>query len=353
MTRLLRRPAVWIGLAVSLVALFLAFRGLRWAEVGESLTDANYGLLAIAVVLMPVSLYLRALRWAVLFHPRKDLRTANLFGAISVGYAFNSLLPLRIGELARAYLISKTEDVSTGHAVSTVIVERMLDTLTVVVVLIVILPFIDAPGWAKGPALLLGVGFLALAVLLAVLSAKRDRVLALVRWSGRFVPGRFRKGLEETAEAAIDGFAVLRQPTTMVQAAAWSAVVWLSSALMMFAVLRAIGLNLPFTAALFVMVATALGMLVPSSPGYIGVFHAIAIESLTNVFDADRDMAASFAIVCHAIIYLTPIVISGVFLWRERTIWQQIRLWGAGETTMETAVAPAGETRGGLPGPAE
>jgi len=322
--------------------LFLAFRGLHWAEVGEALADANYGLLALALVILLAALYLRALRWAVLFHPRRGMRIGNLLGTMNVGYAINNILPLRVGELARAYVIGEVENVSTAHALSTIVVERTLDTITVVAFLMVTLPFIDAPGWARGPALLLGLGFLGLAVLLATLSAARERAMRLVGWVVRFLPERSRRRTEEAADAAIEGFAVLRQPALMAQAAAWSVASWLVSAILMFVVLRALDLDLPFTAALFVMAAVSLGMVVPSSPGYIGVFHAIAIESLVNVFDVDRNGAASFALVQHAIIYLMPMVIAAVFLWRQRRTWQQVRLWARGE-------APADEVTGAGP----
>jgi uncharacterized membrane protein YbhN (UPF0104 family) len=93
------------------------------------------------------------------------------------------------------------------------------------------------------------------------------------------------------------------------------------------------------------MCATSLGMVVPSSPGYIGVYHAIAIESLVNVFDVARDPAASFALVMHAILYLTPIVIAAAYLWRERRTWRRIRLWAfVREAEEEGPVAVAGET---------
>lgn len=333
--RFVRSPLFWIGLAVSVGALFLAFRGLHWAEVGEAVANANYGLLALALVILLVALYVRALRWAVLFHPRREMRVGNLLGAMNVGYAFNNILPLRVGELARAYVIGQVENVSAAHALSTIVVERTLDTITVVAFLMVTLPFIDAPGWARGPALLLGLGFLGLAVLLATLSAARERAMGLVGWAVRFLPERSRRRTEEAADAAIEGFAVLRQPAVVAQAAAWSVASWLVSAILMFVVLRALGLDLPFTAGVFVMAAISLGMVVPSSPGYIGVFHAIAIESLVNVFDVDRNGAASYALVQHAILYLVPIVIGAVFLWQRRDILQQVRLWARGEVPVE------------------
>lgn len=342
--RFLRSPLFWIGLGVTVGALYLAFRGLRWSEVGDALAEANVGLLALALVLMVASLYVRALRWSVLFDPRRDLRRGSLFGAMSAGYAINNVLPVRIGEVARAYLIGETERVSTAHALSTILVERTFDTLVVVAFLIATLPFIDAPAWARGPALLVGVGFLALAALLAALHAARDRAMALVGRVVRFLPERRRGQAERAADAAIEGFAVLRRPALLAEATTWSAVCWGVSAVQMYTVLRAFDIDLPFSAGVFVMCAVALGMVVPSSPGYIGVFHAIAIESLVNVFDVERNRAASFALVSHAYLYLTPIVFGAWFLWRERRTWQQLRLFARGEALpeLEEEAPPAG-----------
>ena len=341
--RFVRSPLFWIGLVVSLGALALAFRGLRWGGVGDSLLDANYGLLALAVALMLLSLVLRGQRWAVLFYPRKGMSLGNLTGALNVGYAFNNILPLRVGELARAYVIGEAEDVSSAHALSTIVVERTLDTLTVVALLLITIPFIDAPDWVKGPAVLVGLGFLGLAVLLAAVSAAQERAMALVSRLARFLPKRFRARTERAAESALEGFAVLRRPAVLAQAVGWSVASWLTSAALVFVTLRAFDLELSFTAALFVMGATSLGMIVPSSPGYIGVYHAIAIESLVTVFDVGRDQAASFALVQHAILYLTPIVIGAVYLWRERRIWRQARLWALDRAAAETPVVPAGD----------
>ena len=336
--RFLRSPLFWLGLAISLGALFLAFRGLRWSEVGDALRSANYGLLALALPVMVLALLVRAQRWSVLFYPRRDLRLGNLMGTLNLGYALNNILPLRVGEFARAYVIGEAEQVSTAHALSTIVVERTLDTITVVALLMITVPFVDAPGWVDGAAFL-GLGFVALAFLLAIVSAARERALALVVRAARLLPERFRERVERWADAALEGFAVLRRPAVLGQAIAWSAVSWLCSAVLVYVVMRAFDLDLPFSAALFVMSATSLGMVVPSSPGYIGVFHAIAIESLVNVFDVPRDPAASFALVLHAILYLVPIVIAALFLWRERRTWRQVRLWASGRE----APAPAAQ----------
>jgi uncharacterized protein (TIRG00374 family) len=335
--RFLKNPLFWIGLLISLGALLLAFRGLHWGEVGSALRDANYLLLLPAAVAMFFSLYFRAIRWGVLFHPRTDLRVGNLLGTMNIGYSVNNLLPLRVGEVVRAYLIGEAEGVSAVHALSTIVVERVLDVLTVVLMLILLLPFIDMPAWAATPAVVAGIVFLVLAVLLATLSLARQWALAVVDWCARLLPARYQARLRDGAEAVMEGFGVLRKPAVLASSVGWSFVSWFCSALMMYIVQQAFDLGVGFEAAPFVLGTTALAMLVPASPGYIGTFELVAIKGMENVFDVGSNAAASYALVQHAFMYLTPLVISAVYLWRERQAWRRIRFWARQEAPAEEA----------------
>ena len=335
--RFLRNPLFWIGLLVSLGALLLALRGLQWAEVGTALRHANYFLLLPAAIVMFFSLYFRAIRWGVLFHPRTDLRVGALMGTMNIGYSVNNLLPLRVGELVRAYLIGEAERVSAVHALSTIVVERVLDVLTVVLMLILLLPFIDVPAWAATPALVAGVGFLVLAVLLATLSLARQWALAVADWCARLLPARYRTRLHEATETVMEGFGVLSKPAVLARGVGWSFASWFCSVLMMFIVQQAFDLGVGFEAAPFVVATTSLAMLVPASPGYIGTFELVAIKGLENVFDVSRSAAASYALLQHAFLYLAPLIIAAVYLWRERKAWQQIRFWARQEAPAEEA----------------
>ncbi len=342
--RFLRNPLFWIGLLISFAALFFAFRGLQWAEVGSALRDANYLLLLPAAVAMFFSLYFRAIRWGVLFHPRTDLRTGDLLGTMNVGYSINNLLPLRVGEFVRAYLIGEAGGVSAAHALSTIVVERVLDVLTVVLMLVLLLPFIDIPAWAATPALIAGVAFLVLAVLLVTLSMARRWAIGMVDYCARPFPARHRPRLHEAAESVMEGFGVLGKPAVLAQGVGWSFVSWFCSILVMFIIQQAFGLGIGFEAGPFVVATTSLAMLVPASPGYIGTFELVAIKGLENVFDVGRGEAASYALVQHAFMYLAPLVIAAVYLWCQRRTWQQVRLWIVGRTPTEAPVATAGES---------
>lgn len=320
----LRRPYLWIGVAVSVGALALSARSLRIDDVVDALTAANYLWLFPALAVLLIGLVLRARRWQLLFHPVSGLSLGNLFGAMNVGYMLNSLLPFRVGELGRAYVIGKVEDVGWVHALTTIVVERLLDVLLVIALLLILLPFVDEPSWATGPALVLGVSILVLATLLAAISRARRFALHVVEWLLRPAPERLRGRLRESAEAALDGFATLGHPPVLLRAGGWSVIAWAFSSLYMYFVLLAFDLELTYAAPLLVMVATALGMIVPSSPGAIGVYHAIAIETLTTVFAVERADAAGFALVSHAIFNLVPIILGMAFLWSRRESWRDM-----------------------------
>jgi uncharacterized protein (TIRG00374 family) len=335
--RFLKNPLFWIGLLISLGALLLAFRGLDWAEVGSALRDANYFLLLPAAVVMFFGLYFRAIRWGVLFYPRTDLRVGALMGTMNVGYSVNNILPLRVGELVRAYLIGETQRVSTAHALSTVVVERVLDVLAVVLMLVLLLPFIDVPAWATTPALVAGVVFLVLAVLLATLSLARRWVLTMVDKGARLLPARHQPRLRQAADSMMEGFGVLNKPAVLARVVGWSFASWFSSVLVMFIVQQALGLGVGFEAGAFVVATTSLAMLVPASPGYIGTFELVTIKGLENVFDVSNSTAASYALVQHAFLYLAPMIVAAVYLWRERQAWRQIRFWARQEAPAEEA----------------
>ena len=153
--------------------------------------------------------------------------------------------------------------------------------------------------------------------------------MTVVRRGVRILPEVYHQRLERFAESALEGFAVIRRPTVMAKATLLSLASWFFSALVIYAVMRGFDLDIPATAALFVLCATSLGAIVPSSPGYVGVFHAIAIESLVNVFGVERSDAASFAFVLHAMLYLTPIALAGIYVAFERGTLRDVRSWAS------------------------
>jgi uncharacterized protein (TIRG00374 family) len=317
----LKRLQILAGLGISAGALYLALRDVHWREVGTALQEANYWLVAGALALLPVSLALRAARWRALFHPIRGLSLLNLFGCLNVGYLINNILPFQVGDLGRAYLLSELEGISTTRSVSTVVVERILDIITLLLLLLVLIPFVDLPSWARAPMLVVG-GIVA-AVLAAIVfaSLRREFVMRVIDRVIERAPAGSRPKLSEMAHEGLDGLAVLSRPLVAAELLIWSLVNWLSVGCIVFAGMKAFDLDVGFDTALFVLIATSFGFLVPSSPGSFGVYHAIVVSTLTGVFDIGKNAAVSYALVIHLVFYLPPMLIAIWFLWAHRGLW--------------------------------
>ena len=323
-----------LGVLVSVVALYLALRGVDWSVAGEALQDARYPLLLPALAAMLAALFFRSVRWRLLFYPEPGLKQGTFFGVLNVGYMVNNLLPLQVGDLVRAYLLGELQGLSKARAFSTVVVERIVDVLVLFGLLVILMLFISVPAWAAIPVGVAAGLFLLLGSLLVVFAGNRRWVRSLLEALLRFVPGRFHENFKGAAESALDGLAVLSTPRILALVVGWSVASWLTTILVLFFTMQAFNLGVPFSAAVFVVVMTSFGFFIPSSPGALGVYHAISIESLVRVFDLDRGLAASYSMVAYLIFYLPPLVIAVVFLWKENLSWRQLRSW----TTQRAAV---------------
>ncbi len=309
---------------LSLGALYLALRGVHWSEVGSALREANYPLIALAVALFIGAIGLKTMRWRLLFYPLDHIRPWYLFGSLNTAYLINNILPFQMGDVGRAYLLSELAGVSTTRSLSTVVVERVLDVLTLLLFLLCLGPFIGIPTWARAPAITLAALFSAVALLLVFAAMRRSFVIRLVDRFSRFAPAAYRPRLNQIAHNAIDAFAVLTRPRVATALVSYTVANWLCMGLMMFVGMRAFNLGTDFAAALLLVVATTFGLFVPSSPGAFGVYHAIVIGVLTSVFDVDKAAAVSFALVIHLVVYLPPIFIATGFLLKERRFWQEL-----------------------------
>ncbi len=330
MTSALRNPRFWIGTLISVVALVVVASRVDRAEVADAFREADYWMLIPAIAMAVVSLVVRTLRWQKLFHPLRP-PTGELFGILMVGYTVTAVLPLRLGDFARIYLIGRLRDISKVRAAATVIVERVLDVSTVIVIMAVLVPFVPVPSEAQ-IAMAIGITIVSFVGLTIGLSwVRRDAILRLLSRRSDASNGRVWSRVERVSSSAIDGFSVLGSRAATGLAAGYSALTWLTGGVTMWAMLRAFGLPSTPTAALFILAMSALSMVIPSSPGFVGVYHAVLVEALVSVYDAPRGPAVSFAILTHLIMFLPPVIFGIAYLIKEHRIWDELLRWGHGE----------------------
>jgi len=314
----------WLGIVISLVCLVLVLWKIDFREVLNALKSANYAWLIPASLPYVGTIISKVLRWQLLFpSEHAGIRRGKLFSALMISYAVNTILPARLGELARAYVIGETEGLSKSLALSTIIVEKVLDVLTLILFLVLLLYSMTLPAWVQRPALIMAPLFLCLFAIILALTHQRERTLRLASSILKPIPRLGGEQMLQSLDSALSGFDVLRSIRRNILLWGWSLAIWITGALFILFVMFAFHIEAPASAAVLVMCVTSLGMTVPSSPGYIGIYHWLIVSTLL-IFDVDRELALSFAFALHALTFL-PLTLLGIFcMMRENYSLQRL-----------------------------
>jgi uncharacterized protein (TIRG00374 family) len=318
-----------LEIVVSLAFLALALQGINLKALAAALRQANYIWLLPAVLITLAILVVKGVRWQLLFRPEHRLPFAPVFTALCAGYLASNVLPARLGEVVRVLLLVSEQPVGVARTVSTIVVERLLDVLSVMIILVLLLPFVTLPPAMTRAAQVLGALALVGSAVLLLLSFWKERVLNWTHSVLRHIRFLDRAAIYEALGHLIDGFATLRGRLGLVLIAL-SLASWFGSVAVAWCVSQAFGMSAPVTAMAFAVVVVALGMIVPSSPGYVGVFHYLVTVALAP-FGVSKDTALSFALVWHGLNYvelsvagLVALAVHGTSLgqvmqkWRER-----------------------------------
>lgn len=314
---MLKSKRFWLGVVITIVTLVLAFQGIQFNQLLESLAQFNWWWLPVLMLVFFISYLGRVFRWQALFFPYHP-SWVRTFDCLNIGYLLSNVTPARIGDFARAYLLGTLEKIPVARALSTVVVERALDGLTVVLLLLVLLPFTpNVPQEYVRAGLILGATGLILLAVLAIISLQQARGIAFLKKLASPFPFLQREGLWRFIEHLIAGFAVIRTPRPVLIAIAWSIEVWVMASVLAWLVMLAMGLHLPLIAGFWIQVATALVVTVAASPGQLGVFHLTAVFVLTTIFGADNTLALAYAFVMHGITYLMLMLLGVISTARE------------------------------------
>lgn len=287
-----------LGGLVSAAAIYLVFHQIDLRALGLALAGADYIYIVPSALLIVIGLGARTVRWRVLLAAR--LPAGRAFNIINITYLLNGLLPFRLGELGRAYLATRAQPpVPAFTTLSTILVERLLDTLAVLIIIGVALPIAPVPpelraaAFAFLPALLIGF------TVVLVLAAHPARTLGLAR---RLLPASFppRERIIGWLEHFLSGLRPLTRPRTLALLLFWTAAAWALSVLSGFVLMRAffpsgdLGTTALFTAAASFAVA------LPAVPGNVGPYEASILIALSAMgYGADAETALAFAIVVH------------------------------------------------------
>ena len=322
-----RKPQVWLGVLVSLVALFLAFRGIEWNLVGKALSNAQYLWLIPSALVLLAAIWVRGVRWQWLFGEYRDrLPRSRYVSATAIGYLVTNTLPLRLGEVARMFFIARDGKQTYALAVSTIVVEHVLDVLVVLGLLLVMLITggLPVPEDVKHGAVIGAVLFGGAFVAMLIMVWQRRRVSRWAEWIISRIPRLTTTKWLNVIEHLLDGFAVLQPGKPLFVVLFWSVVGWLLSALSFHFCLLAFIPQASISYSLFATVASTFVLLLPATPGAIGTLDAAIRESLV-VFGIDYNIALSFAIVFHVMEIVVMDVVGVICLLREAGSWAKAK----------------------------
>ncbi len=314
-----RRVQFWVGLLVSALSLAVLFALLDVKQVLRSLAETDWRAAVLLIISCQVIFQaLRAWRWQIMLGGQ--VRFWSVFHAQNIGYLITNVLPFRLGDLAKAYLVAQGPDragVDMARSLSTVALERVLDVLFIVAFFGAAMPLVPALPDGMGAA---GLLFSTVAVIgfmtMLLAAANRRRVTQFIGWLlgrvKRLDPERWLARLE----SFLHGFDALTSWRLAMPVLGLSLALWLAILAAYFGGLRAVWSAATLPAAAIVLCAAAFGISVPSSPSSLGVYHLAVVGGL-SVFPLSPSDAASFAFVYHAVMVTGNVGLGLVGLWRR------------------------------------
>jgi uncharacterized protein (TIRG00374 family) len=300
-----------IAIFLSLVFLYFAFRKVDFPELWNVLKNAKYIYVIPNMILVLLAFWLRAFRWRYMVNPIKRIGMNSLFPSTMIGFMANNVFPLRIGEFVRAYSLGKQENISKSAAFATIVVERVFDAFSLLVVLWFVLVFAPLTKEIKIVAnITLLINLVALAILV-FLELRPDSTLKFIDIFLRFLPMKLSQRAKEVLAKFITGLKVFRSIRGILLILFWSILIWAVMGISNYFIFLAFDLHPPLAASFVLLVIVSLMIMIPSAPGYIGTFQSACVFSLA-MYGYDKNVSLAFALVLHASQYI-PITFTGLY----------------------------------------
>lgn len=317
---------IFIGTVIGCLAVYFAFRGVSFSQLGIVITSATPWILAAGIGIVLINVSIIALRWwLMLLRKWQGSEYKTLLGGVYLGQMFNILLPARLGELARIYFVSERIEITKSGLLGSLVLEKVIDVITFGLALLLLITAVSLPAWVSEP----GKTLIALS-LISLIS-----IIVLVLWGRRFLtwitpllkrmPSSWGERIAGILERALTGFDSMRDWRRQLPIWTLSVLSLVLSTLTNYIILRAVDIQVPFTAALFVLIVLQVGSAPPSAPGKLGVFHYLTVLAL-SAFGVDKSLALAYSLLLYVVALMPKVVIGVAVLIFSRWRLPDIRL---------------------------
>ncbi|MBE0684803.1 MAG: flippase-like domain-containing protein [Anaerolineaceae bacterium] len=341
----MKRWQLWVGFLISAVLLYFALRGLKLAEVWESIKSARYIWLLPGIAVYFMGVWVRSWRWHYMLRPLKKIPTRTMFPIVTIGYMGNNIYPARAGEVLRAVILKQREDVPVSASLATVIVERVFDG--VVMLAFVFLNLGELAKLTTDSGIIGNIQQVAFwgaivfitALLVFLLAAMFPQYTQRIAdwFIHRFMPVRLREKTSQIASRFLTGLESLRSPQEALMIFFTSVIIWLFETGKYWFVMHAFNFEVSFFALMLMNGIVNLATTIPSAPGYLGTFDAPGI-ALLSAYGVPPEMATSYTLVLHAALWFPITALGAYYYLRQPLRWgskevKTIQHSNAGELT--------------------
>ena len=323
----MKRWLIWLGLIISAIFLFLAFRQINYADLWVTLRSTRLWWLIPGLVIYFCGMLIRTWRWLFLLKPIKKVTTRTLFPIIFIGYMGNNVFPLRMGEVLRSVVLKRREDVSISASLATIVVERIFDAVVIIGFVLLNLrqlsnvsgdsAFARLEGVATWTAVIFGVG---LAVFIVTAIIPKPAMVLIHHVINLVIPQKWREGVTIVADRFLDGLMSLRSPTDALMVFLTSILIWVFETGLYWSVSLAFGLDLNFGQLMLLNGAVNLVLLIPAAPGGIGTFDA-AGRAMLQAYGVVPEPALGYTLILRIVLWLPITLVGAVFFVREGLKW--------------------------------
>lgn len=314
-----------IGFAISAVFIYMALPGLHFREVWSSLRSANYWWLLPGIAVFFVGLWVRTWRWHYMLRTIKLVPLSTLFPLVCIGYFGNNVFPFRAGEVLRSYLLKREEDISFVSSLTTVLIERIFDGLTMLLFVFLALPFVPSmPPLYRQLVSMITVLLLAATAVFVWMAMRPQRVTRFYEFFAvRLLPKKYRPAVDGFYERFMAGLGGLSNSTDILMIFFTSVIIWLLETVKYWFVMHAFDFSVSFLVLMLMNGLVNLATTLPSAPGYIGTFDTPGIETLA-AFGVNRSVAASYTFTLHLALWLPVTIVGAYFFWRKQLQWNDV-----------------------------
>ena len=305
---------LFISIGVSVIGLHYSFNNVDLNELLFYLSSSNFTLIILGMILLLLSVFLRAIRWKMMIESIESIKINKLFSATMIGYFGNAVFPFRMGELLRAFALSKDTKIETSTAFGSILLERIIDMLGLVFTMIIFGSLFSFSDYSK--KIMFYVAFLTLLILgiIILLSFKKS---SLIKFVENF-PGYTK--ITKLIKSILDGLTSIRDFKKSWKIIISTLLIWGIYFLITWLVSLSLGVGLDWIGVGVTLIFTSLAIALPAAPSALGTYHAAAIYVLTELFLLDRSIAQSFAVVLHAVGLFPLISIGALFFIKSSVV---------------------------------